>query len=252
MLLSEERQQQLQQSLQALTDEEKTLLAQQQSQQKDFQWLTRNDELVGEQQRAAASQQQAQQALADAAPELAKLQLAQPAAQLRPLWERQQEQTTRLAQTTQRIVEVNTRLLDRAALRSRIRNGALGIRERLQAEHASLAQWLTEHDRFRLWGQEMAGWRANFTQLSRDKNQLASQSARIAELRQKLAAMPESALTLTAEALATVMEQQAQSRALRQRLTALHARYQPLQKRLRQNGESLQRRRLSRVSSTKR
>ncbi|QLA67557.1 exonuclease subunit SbcC [Enterobacter pasteurii] len=240
VLLSEEQQQQLQQSLQALTDEEKTLLAQQQSQQKDFQWLTRNDELVGEQQRAAASQQQAQRALVDAAPELAKLQLAQPAAQLRPLWERQQEQTTRLAQTSQRIVEVNTRLLDRAALRSRIRNGALGIRERLQAEHASLAQWLTEHDRFRLWGQEMAGWRANFTQLSRDKNQLASQSARIADLRQKLAAMPESALTLTAEALATAMEQQAQSRALRQRLTALHARYQPLQKRLRQNGESVQ------------
>jgi exonuclease SbcC len=45
-------------------------------------------------------QQQAQQALTDAAPELAKLQLAQPAAQLRPLWERQQEQTARLAQTS--------------------------------------------------------------------------------------------------------------------------------------------------------
>jgi exonuclease SbcC len=34
-------------------------------------------------------QQQAQQALTDAAPELAKLQLAQPAAALRPLWESQ-------------------------------------------------------------------------------------------------------------------------------------------------------------------
>jgi exonuclease SbcC len=65
---------------------------------------------VREQQRVTAMQQQAQQALTDAAPELAKLQLALPAAQLRPLWEHQQEQTARLAQTQQRIIEVNTRL----------------------------------------------------------------------------------------------------------------------------------------------
>ncbi|STP89624.1 exonuclease SbcC [Enterobacter hormaechei] len=155
VLLSEEQQQHLQQSLQALTDEEKILLAQQQSQQKDFQWLTRNDELIREQQRVAASQQQAQQALTDAAPQLAKLQLAQPAAQLRPLWEYQQEQTTRLAQTTARIVEVNTRLLDRAAQRSRIRNGALRNREQLQTEHRVLTQWLTEHNRFRQWGRKL-------------------------------------------------------------------------------------------------
>ena len=234
VLLSEEQQQHLQQSLQALTDEEKILLTRQQSQQKDFQWLTRNDELIREQQRAAVSQQQAQQALTDAAPQLAKLQLAQPAAQLRPLWEHQQEQTTRLSQTTERIAEVNTRLRDRAAQRARIRNGALRNREQLQTEHTALTQWLTEHDRFRQWGQEIA-------QLSRDKNQLAAQSARIAELRQKLAGMPESTLTLTltAEAITTAMEQQAHTRALRQRLTALHARYQPLQKRLRQNAESV-------------
>ena len=84
VLLSEAQQQQLQQSLQALTDEEKTLLTQQQNQQRDFQWLTRNDELIREQQRVMLLQQQAQKALTDAAPELAKLQLAQPAAQLRP------------------------------------------------------------------------------------------------------------------------------------------------------------------------
>jgi len=36
------------------------------------------------------------------------------------------------------------------------------------------------------------------------------------------------------------MEQQSRSRTLRQRLTSLHARYQPLQKRLRQSGESVQ------------
>jgi len=240
VLLSEEQQQQLQQGLQVLTDEEKTLLAQQQNQLKDYQWLTRSDELIHEQQRATTLQQQAQQALSDAAPELDKLKLAQPAAQLRPLWEHQQEQTARLAQTQQRIVEVNTRLQAKTALRARIRNSALRSQEQLQTELTALAQWLAEHERFRLWGQEIAGWRAHFSQLNRDKSQLTTLAARIAELRQKLAGLPENTLTLTTDEVTVAMEQQAQSRAVRQRLTSLHARYQPLQKRLRQNGESVQ------------
>jgi len=240
VVLSEEQQQRLLQSLQALTDEEKTVLAQQQSQQKAFQWLTRNDELESEQRRATAQQQQAQQALTDAAPKLAKLQLAQPAAQLRPLWEHQQQQATRRAQTRQRIFEVNARLQDKTALRSRIRNSALHSHARLQANLSALAQWLAEHDRFRLWGQEITGWRAQFSQLDRDKNQLTALAARMTELRHKLAGLPENPLMLTADEVAQAMEQQAQSRTQRQHLTALHTRYQPLQKRLRQNGESIQ------------
>ncbi|MEB6380569.1 exonuclease subunit SbcC [Leclercia adecarboxylata] len=240
VLLSEEQQQQLQQGLQVLTDEEAQLLAQQQAQQKDFQWLTRHDELVREQQRAMVARQQAQQALADATPELEKLHLAQPAAQLRPQWERQQEQLARLAQTEQQIQDVNTRLQSSSALRSRIRNGAQRAHDGLQTELTALTRWLTEHDRFRQWSQEIAGWRAHFTQLHRDKTQIATLTRRIAELRQKLAALPESALTLTAEQTAAEMALQTQSRAARQRMTTLHARYQPLLQRLRQNGESVQ------------
>lgn len=52
--------------------------------------------------------------------------------------------------------------------------------------------------------------------------------------------MPESALTLTADEVSAAMEQQSRVRTLRQQLTSLHARYQPLQKRLRQSGESVQ------------
>ena len=91
VLLTEAQQQALQESLQVLTDEEKALLAQQQNQQQQLQWLTRRDELAQQQQQAVSGQEQARQALTDAAPALAKLELAQPAAQLRPLWERQQE-----------------------------------------------------------------------------------------------------------------------------------------------------------------
>lgn len=240
VLLSEEQQQQLQQGLQVLTDEEQLLLARQEAQQKDFHWLTRHDELLREQQRSMAAQQQAQQALAAATPELEKLHLAQPAALLRPQWERQQEQIARLAQTEQQMLDVNTRLQSSEALRARIRNGALRARDRLQTEFTTLTQWLTDHDRFRLWGQEMAGWRAHFTQLNRDKTQLATLTRRIAELRQKLAGLPKNSLTLTAEQAAAEMALQTQARAARQRLTTLHARYQPLQKRLSQNEQSVQ------------
>ncbi|MFH4214455.1 hypothetical protein WAI87_21385, partial [Acinetobacter baumannii] len=86
-------------------------LTQQQNQQQQLQWLTRCDELAQQHQQAVSRQQQARQALTGAAPALAKLELAQPAAQLRPLWERQQEQVAGLAQTRQRINEVNARLL---------------------------------------------------------------------------------------------------------------------------------------------
>ncbi|MFZ5137449.1 hypothetical protein ACOY57_24310, partial [Enterobacter hormaechei] len=80
-----------------------------------------------------------------------------------------------------------------------------------------------EHERYRLLGQEIAGWRAQFSQLNRDKTQLASLAARMGELRNRLAEMPENALTLTADEVSAAMEQQSRSRTLRQRLTSLHA-----------------------------
>ncbi|HFT3613782.1 TPA: exonuclease subunit SbcC [Klebsiella quasipneumoniae] len=240
VLLTEAQQQALQESLQVLTDEEKALLAQQQNQQQQLQWLTRRDELAQQQQQAVSGQEQARQALTDAAPALAKLELAQPAAQLRPLWERHQEHAAGLEQTRQRINEVNARLLASTALRARIRRSALHAQQQRQAELTDLAQWLAAHERFRLWGQEIAGWRAQFSQLTRDKQQLTAQTSRLAALRQKLTALPASPLSLSADEVAAAIAQQTQSRPLRQRLLSLHEQHQLLRKRLRQNAESVQ------------
>ncbi len=240
VLLTEAQQQALQESLQVLTDEEKALLAQQQNQQRQLQWLTRRDELAQQQQQAVSGQQQARQAPADAAPALAKLELAQPAAQLRPLWERQQEHAAGLEQTRQRINEVNARLLASTALRARIRRSALHAQQQRQAELTDLAQWLAAHERFRLWGQEIAGWRAQFSQLTRDKQQLTAQTSRLAALREKLTALPASPLSLSADDVAAAIAQQTQSRPLRQRLLSLHEQHQLLRNRLRQNAESVQ------------
>ncbi|MBC3623981.1 exonuclease subunit SbcC [Klebsiella sp. Kpp] len=240
VLLTEAQQQALQESLLVLTDEEKALLAQQQNQQQQLQWLTRRDELAQQQQQAVSGQEQARQALTDATPALAKLELAQPAAQLRPLWERHQEHAAGLEQTRQRINEVNARLLASTALRARIRRSALHAQQQRQAELTDLAQWLAAHERFRLWGQEIAGWRAQFSQLTRDKQQLTAQTSRLAALRQKLTALPASPLSLSADDVAAAIAQQTQSRPLRQRLLSLHEQHQLLRKRLRQNAESVQ------------
>ncbi|PAT25231.1 exonuclease subunit SbcC, partial [Klebsiella quasipneumoniae] len=163
-----------------------------------------------------------------------------PAAQLRPLWERHQEHAAGLEQTRQRINEVNARLLASTALRARIRRSALHAQQQRQAELTDLAQWLAAHERFRLWGQEIAGWRAQFSQLTRDKQQLTAQTSRLAALRQKLTALPASPLSLSADDVAAAIAQQTQSRPLRQRLLSLHEQHQLLRKRLRQNAESVQ------------
>ena len=232
VLLSEEQQQQLHQGLQALTDEEKTLLSEQQIRQAQHQWLVRSEELAREQLRAQSAHQQALQAQADAQPELLKLQQAQPALALRPLWDRQQEQASTLTRTQQQIAEVNTRLLSRKGQRARIRNGAMREAERLQSQHKSLASWIDEHSHFGLLSQHIGGWRALFTQQQRDKSQAAALGKRLTELQQKLAALPLTSLTLSAEETAQALEHQVQYRPTRQRLATLHARHQPLQKRL--------------------
>lgn len=124
-------------------------------------------------------------------------------------------------------------------LRARIRQGALRAQQQRQAELADLAPWLAAHERFRLWGQEIAGWRAQFSQLTRDKQQLTAQSTRLAALRFKLATLPASPLALSADDVAAAIEQQTQSRPLRQ-LISLHEQHQLLRKRLRQNADSVQ------------
>ncbi|MDY1036829.1 exonuclease subunit SbcC [Lelliottia sp. CFBP8978] len=248
VLLGEEQQQQLQQSLQALTDEEKRDLAEQQHRQAQHQWLVRHEELTREQQRAQAAHQQALQAQVDAQSELEKWQRAQPALALRPLWDRQQEHAATLTRTQHQIAEVNTRLQDRKAQRTRIRNGAVRHLGQLQTQHKQLAVWLEEHSRFGLWSQHIAGWRALFSQQQRDKIQSATLVKRLTELQQKQAALPVSTLTLSAEEASAEMERQVQLRPMLQRLATLHARYQPLQKRLAHTHDAQQKSQVTQAS----
>ncbi len=107
-LLADEQLQQLEASLQALTDEEKRLLADQQGQQQHLHWLTRKTSSTLNYARQQALYA-AQEAREKAQPQLAALTLAQPARQLRPHWERIQEQTRAVERVRQHSDEVNAR-----------------------------------------------------------------------------------------------------------------------------------------------
>ncbi len=218
LLLSDEQQQALQQSLQALTDEERLQLAEQTRLQATQQWLLRQQELSAEASQSQIRLQEAQQALDQAQPQLAALLNAQPAEQLRPLWTRQQEQSAELAQTHRQVEEVNTRLQDRLRLRAGIRLAASRQMTRLQDAHHALNLWLKEHDSYRQWGNSLAGWRAVFQQQARDAQQQNAVQQSPAETTRKLELLP-AALTLDADQVTASLAQHAAARPSRQQLS---------------------------------
>nr|WP_223226645.1 exonuclease subunit SbcC [Klebsiella michiganensis] len=234
LLLSDEQQQALQQSLQALTDEEKQQVSEQTRLQNARQWLVRGAELTTEDRQAQTALREAQAALEQAQPQLTVLLNAQPAEQLRPQWTRQQEQIAALAQTRNLREEVNTRLHERLRLRAGIRLAARQQSERLQNHQQTLAAWLKEHDRYQRWGNALAGWRAAFQQQARDTQQQAALQQRLAETSRRLGELPPDGLALDAEQVSAGLAQHAAARALRQQLAALHGQLQPLSQRLSQ------------------
>ena len=121
VLLSEEQQQTLQQSLQALTLDEQQWQQQQSTAQQHQQWLTRTHELTQEQQKNQQALNTAQAAREAALPQLAVLKRAQPAEGLRPQWMQLQQQATTVEKTQQQTMQVNTRLHDATQQRARIR-----------------------------------------------------------------------------------------------------------------------------------
>jgi len=238
-LLSPEQAQTLNESLQVLTDQEQTLVAAQQREQTLLHWLTRGEELHAEATRAQTVLNTAQQTLENARPQLAALEQARPALQLQPVWQSLQEHIRTHGQTQRQAEEVNTRLQQLLSKRSRIRAAADAQMSTLQQEQKMLADWLTVHDRWRLWQSELTGWRANFAQQAEERKHVLTLSARREKLQQQLTALNAPELDLNAEALQQAIAELAQQRPLRQRLHVLHASFAPLQQRIKQLQKTL-------------
>ncbi|WP_336292831.1 exonuclease subunit SbcC [Cronobacter dublinensis] len=230
-LLDEAQRESLTTGLQALTDDEKTQLAQQRQLQQQHLWLTQRGALAAALEAARRGAAQAEQALQDAAPQLARLEAALPAEKLRPAWLRCQELETSLAATRRQHEEVSVRLQESAQRRRAIRQAAAEQAQTRSDELDQVARWLTEHDRYRLWSSELAGWRAVLAQQKRDSQQLQALNDSIAATRRKRDALAQTGLALSPEdaarALATLNEQ----RPLRQQLATLQAAFAPLTRR---------------------
>ena len=241
-LLAPEQVQSLTESLQVLTDEEKQHLTRQQIQQQHLNWLIRQNELQAEVSRHQQALQTAKEAQDKAQPQLATLSLAHPARALRPYWERIQEQSATLRRTRQNIQEVNARLQSSLALRGRIRQQAQKQSATLLTEQQALTDWLNEHDRFRLWSSELAGWKALLAQQSDANEQLRQwQKLRDSDVR-KLDALPLPSLALSAQEVTVALAQHSQLRPLRQQLSNLHGQIAPKQKQLVQLRTTIQQR----------
>ena len=243
VLLSEEQQQSLQGSLQALTLEEKAALEQQTIAQHQQQWLLRQNELMRETHTAREALAAAEQALATAQPQLETLSRAQPAELLRPRWTHLQEQAATLARTQQQTLQVNARLHEATTRRNRIRATAIEQMRGLQQTQTQLNQWLEENKRFAHWGSELTGWRAAFVLQARESAQLQNNQQRLSTLEKQLVQLPASTLTLNLAEASDAIKVHSAARPLRQQLTTLHARFLPLQKRRQQLVEAQDNRR---------
>ncbi|EOC1454989.1 exonuclease subunit SbcC [Cronobacter sakazakii] len=230
-LLDEAQRESLTTGLQALTDEEKTLLARQRQLQQEHLWLTQRTALASALDAARQAAAAADAALQAAAPDLARLEAALPAEKLRPAWLRCQELETALTATGRQHEEVSVRLQESQQRRREIRQAAAQQAQAQTAELTQLGQWLAEHDRFRLWSSELAGWRAVLAQQKRDRDQLRALNETLDATRRKRDALPDAGLTLSPEDAAQALAQLNEQRPLRQQLATLQSAFAPLTRR---------------------
>ncbi|MDI7661690.1 exonuclease subunit SbcC [Cronobacter universalis] len=230
-LLDEAQRESLTTGLQALTDEEKTLLARQRQLQQEHLWLTQRTALASALDAARHAAAAADQALQAAAPDLARLEAALPAEKLRPAWLRCQELETAFTATSRQYEEVSVRLQENQQRRREIRQAAAQQAQAQTAELTQLGQWLAEHDRFRLWSSELAGWRAVLAQQKRDREQLRTLNETLDATRRKRDALPDAGITLSPEDAAQALAQLNEQRPLRQKLATLQSTFAPLTRR---------------------
>ncbi|MDQ9180262.1 exonuclease subunit SbcC [Cronobacter sakazakii] len=230
-LLDEAQRESLTTGLQALTDEEKTLLARQRQLQQEHLWLTQRTALASALDAARQAAAAADAALQAAAPDLARLEAALPAEKLRPAWLRCQELETALTATGRQHEEVSVRLQESQQRRREIRQAAAQQAQAQTAELTQLGQWLAEHDRFRLWSSELAGWRAVLAQQKRDRDQLRALNETLDATRRKRDALPDAGLALSPDDAAQALAQLNEQRPLRQKLATLQSSFAPLTRR---------------------
>lgn len=230
-LLNDAQQQQLNEQLQELVANEGLYLNALKQYQLHHQWLTQLSQLSHQARQQERALEHVQQEITNAAPQQQKLARALPAEALRPDWLRWQERLQTHQQTVKQGEEVNTRLQNIALRRQQTRLLAAERSHEYQALLSQTQTWLEKHDKYRLWGSELAGWRGTFERLKHDEQQLARWQQEIQAGHDKLQTLPVSNLTLTADEVSAHLQKCIIARPHHQQLALLHQQHQTLDKR---------------------
>ncbi|MBH3436716.1 AAA family ATPase [Pseudomonas citronellolis] len=259
-LLSEEQRGELQAEAQRLLAEEAPLLQRQAELQAQRRWREDLSRAEHQHQQAAAREQQARDALLQAAPDLQRLAASEPAARLQPLhtaWQQARQALERdesgladLQRQQRDCAEQAVRSLWQASQYSAQWAGQrqLAIDELATQRHEVQAQLAAHPQRARL-GELLGGWRAQFalreqlgSELQGARARLGQEASAIQSLHGQLATQGQ-ALADAGQALDTARQAEAQQQARLQALlqgageSALRERWQQLQ----QQGRALDR-----------
>jgi len=258
-LLSDEQRRDLEEQVATLAAEEAPLRAQQAELQAQCQW---REAVAGAEQRcqgAALVRRQAEQALAEAAPQLQRLAASEPAIRLRPAHQAWQQARLQLEQGERQFGQTRQeehqaraavgRLLWRASqLSLQIVQTSREHAQRLGEQHRQLAQQLIAQERHGELGERLGLWRGQFDSRRHFREEIAGISARQRNEQQALEALgiehrqqqerlqaQQTRLTAariaeqqTRDALAALLQGQDES-ALRERWQQLHAQRSLLQ-----------------------
>lgn len=222
VLLTDDQQQELHARLQSLGDEENTLQAALIQAQQQSQWLKQREVLTEQKRKAETALTQASQALDQARPQLEKLTLALPAEKLRPVWSRLQEHQQTHQQISHQLDEVNTRLGQTNVTLQQILGYASQQAGTLRTRLNEKQQWLASHQQYRLWANELAGWKGTLSRLQRDEHQRDEWQKIIDTNQVKLAQFPALSLSFTADEVSARLQQYDARRPGYQQLSLIH------------------------------
>ncbi len=231
-VLSDEQKAAIEQSLQALTDEERLLKSNQQQLSLALSWVNQHHQLTQSLTESRRTLEAANQALTQAAPRLQALARSLPAERLRPEWNRLEEREQEHKTAELQLNEVTTRLRVEITRRQQLRAAASTAISSLNAEWENCQRWQQENARFSHWNQELSGWRAALAQQKQDNQQYLTLQTRCQGLSRRLAELPDSPVTLTADEVSEQLHRFETDQPAWQQLARVQARLHPLSRQL--------------------
>lgn len=209
-LFSDEKRVELTEEAAALAIQEPALAARQTELQTQRQWRDSLTTATQQQTRAHFAQQQAEEALLEARPQLARLAASEPASRLRPMYLAWQNAGHTLAASQRTLVETQTRqqqitaqihqyIWQATQLSAQIAAAALAEQARLGQQQQQVNAELSAHPQQAQLGERLAVWREQLAARQQADNEIASLLAKQQQYQNALTAFKADQATLATQ-----------------------------------------------------